>query len=100
VKELPLTGGRDAIASDALTDEQKEVVDTLCREEADLRAAFNQVLRDKGLNLELVHFQLANARPAAASSVGDPPPIIVPDIPSHPPPGGCYCCVGGACYCC
>jgi hypothetical protein len=99
VNELSLTD-RAPIEADSLSDEQKRNVDLLCRESSDLRAAFNKLLREKGFELELVQFQLSVPRPTPAQAVGDPPPIIVPDIPSHPPPGGCYCCKNGVCYCC
>ena len=93
MQELPLIGGRPAIGSDALSDAQSQTLDALCGEEASLRAAFNDLLREKGLDLELVGFHLGPARAPA-----DQP--IFPEPPEHPPPGGCYCCVGGACYCC
>ena len=100
MNELPLTERRAPMEADSLSDEQTQNVEVLCRKSSDLRAAFNQLLREKGLDLELTQFELSVPRPTPAEAPGDPPPIIVPDIPPHPPRGGCYCCQGGVCYCC
>jgi hypothetical protein len=109
VKELPLAA-REPIASDALTDEQAQTLEVLHQHEADLRAAFNQLLREKGLDLELVQFQLAKGQRASPSEpivpevMGEkmltPEPIGPDPTLPQPPPGGCYCCASGGCYCC
>jgi hypothetical protein len=91
---------RPAIDPSELTYDQEQNLRSL-QEDVELRDAFDQVLRDRGLPMVMATFQLAALEAHPASEP------IGPDVLSKmPPPGGCYCCTRDkpddpwVCYCC
>ena len=71
---------RERIEESKLSEKQRNTLQQVRK--ANLKAAFDQVLRERGISLEVHGFHLMEPNG------------------NGPPPGGCYCCVGGACYCC
>ncbi len=101
---------RAAIDQDQLSEEQLRTLKLV--QEADLRTAFNEVLRERGIPLRVYGFQLGPELDAEYAggeyTVGESQDAesIDPDPELMPEPGGCFCChqdkVGGPCicYCC
>ena len=82
---------REHIEDERLTDEQRQNIQLL--RDTDLRAAVNNVLRERSIPLEVYRIQMA-----AGPAPEDLDAALRDD--EWPPPGGFYCCVNGACYCC
>ncbi len=82
---------REHIDEAKLSYDQKEKLKLISN--ADLHAAFNQVLKQRGIPLMVFNVQFRNLLEA-----GNTPPE------KEPPEGGCYCCIRSgddwACYCC
>ena len=82
---------RQHIEERRLTDDQRRNLQLLL--DTDLRGIVNKELRERGIPLEVYRIQMAAgpvARDLEAQLRDD----------DWPPPGGCYCCINGACYCC
>ena len=79
---------REPIAKEELSEEQTKLLDQVCREGPELKAAFNRILEERGIPLQVAEYRL-EARGAATERATE-----------FPPPGGCYCCRDGVCWCC
>lgn len=80
---------RPAIDRDDLSDRQRELLDAACG--ANLKARIDRMLAEEGLPLRVFNLQMVEVVEGAES----------PDLPIEwPPPGGCYCCSNGSCWCC
>jgi hypothetical protein len=80
--------GRKPIPKEELSEEQTRLLEQVCREGPELKAAFNRILEERGIPLQLAEYRLG------ASDVATERPQ------EFPPPGGCYCCRDGVCWCC
>jgi len=101
---------RAAIDQDQLSEEQLQTLELV--QEADLRSAFDEVLRERGIPLRVYGYQLGPEQDAESAggkysvSGSRDAQAIDSDAELIPDPGGCFCChqheVGGPwiCYCC
>lgn len=51
---------REPIPKEDLSDEQRQTLQMLCREGPELKAAFNRILSERGIKLELIGYELGN----------------------------------------
>jgi hypothetical protein len=72
---------REHIEESKLSEKQRNYLQQV--RNANLKAALDAVLRERGIRLQMYGLQLAELNGGGG-----------------PPPGGCYCCAGGVWYCC
>ena len=75
---------REPIDQAKLSGDQRRTLDLVSR--ADLHAAADRLLQERGIPLRVFRLEMAAAQPAAEAAVASP------SMTPEPPPGGCYCC--------
>jgi hypothetical protein len=82
---------REPIPVDALSEEQRQILELLNREGSEIKRAIDQLLVERKLSLQITRLSLAERAETGVASA-----LPFDDVP----PGGCYCNANGAWYCC
>ena len=97
----------EPIAEEELSDTQRELLDRLRGEGAEIKAAINQLIAERGFPLEVVSYELGPPRgrdevlqlAASGRSIAADDVILFEGGAPHPPPGGGYYYRDGAWNC-